>query len=120
MRNYSRSHCKVRRQEITYWQTDISRLWFPQIKAARLLEGDVMFASILNDVQKNGAIHATSVSNAMWDCALPTILKISMPYRRCNVISYKPVQMDKKINSYNDFLICFFLSPMSAAKELMI
>jgi hypothetical protein len=62
------------------------------MKATKLLEEHVMFAAILNDVQKNGAMHATSVPNAMCDYALPTVLKIFILYRRSNIISYKTVQ----------------------------
>jgi hypothetical protein len=66
------------------------------MKATKLLKEDIMFAAILNDVQKNGAIHATSVPNAIWDCALPTVLKIFILYRRSNIISYKTVKLNQK------------------------
>ncbi len=57
------------------------------MKAIGLLKEDVMFAAILNGVQKNGVIRATSVSTAS---------KISTPYRRFDVISRKPVKLDQK------------------------
>ena len=64
------------------------------MRAAQLPEEDDMFAAILNDVQKNGAIRAISVLNAAWDRALPTILKIFILYRRSKVILNKTIKVN--------------------------
>jgi hypothetical protein len=66
------------------------------MKATRLHEEDVMFAAILNDVRRNEVIRATSVPNAMLDCASLTVSNISIPYREFNVILYKSVKLDQK------------------------
>jgi hypothetical protein len=65
------------------------------MKVTRLLKEEVMLAVMPNDVQKNRVIRATSVPNAMLDCASPTASNISIPYRIFNVIWYKPVKLDQ-------------------------
>ncbi len=56
---------------------------------ARLLEEQVMFVAIPNDMQRNEAIRATNASNAMLVCVLPIVSKNFILYKRFNFISVK-------------------------------
>lgn len=86
------------------------------MKATRLSKEDVMFAAILNDVRRNEGIRATNVPNAMLDGVLPTVSKISIPYREFNVILYKSVNLDRKYVAMMIFCRAFSLSFMSTVK----
>lgn len=71
----------------------------------------VMFAAILNNVQKKEVVLAASMSS------IAAI--IFMTYRRFDIVSYKTGKVYKKISSCKDFLECFYHSPKTVTKRLI-